>query len=104
MPLQSADANELTMLGASNKPFDYIACGLALLVSDLPDWTKLYVANGFGRSCDPDDPKSIAAAIRSFIEHPLETRAMGQRGQARIAQDWNYETQFEPVLQRLRQS
>jgi hypothetical protein len=26
------------MVGAFNKPFDYMACGLPLLVTILPDW------------------------------------------------------------------
>jgi len=41
MPTKSTDINEQTMAGASNKPFDYLSCGLALLVSDLPDWRRM---------------------------------------------------------------
>jgi len=48
MPLSSDDPNEQAMVGASNKPFDYLACGLALLVSDLPDWQKMFVETGCG--------------------------------------------------------
>ncbi len=89
------------MVGASNKPFDYLACGLALLVSDLPDWRRVYVEPGYGLACDPDDPASIAAALRWFLEHPEEMRAMGERGRQRILEEWNYERQFAPVLERL---
>ena len=89
------------MVGASNKPFDYLACGLALLVSDLPDWQKMYVEPGYGLACDPDDPDSIAQAIRWFLDHPDEMRAMGERGRQRILDEWNYEKQFMPVLKHL---
>jgi glycosyltransferase involved in cell wall biosynthesis len=101
MPKDSPNLNEQTMAGASNKPFDYLACGLAVLVADLPDWRRLYVEPGYGRACDPGDPASIAAALRWFLEHPGETRAMGERGRRRIAAEWNYETQFAPVFRRL---
>jgi glycosyltransferase involved in cell wall biosynthesis len=101
MPLASSHFNERTMAGASNKPFDYLACGLAVLVSDLPDWRRLYVEPGYGLACDPGDPESIAAALRWFLEHPGETRAMGERGRRRIAAEWNYETQFAPVLRQM---
>ena len=37
------DINLNYMTGASNKPFDYMACGLALLVCDLSDWKQMYV-------------------------------------------------------------
>ena len=101
MPEKSHDINEQAMTGASNKPFDYLACGLALLVSDLPDWRALYVDNGHALAVDPTDPASIATAVRWLLEHPVELRAMGERGRQRILQEWNYEQQFAPVLQRL---
>jgi len=101
MPLQSDDVNEQTMTGASNKPFDYLACGLALLVSDLPEWKKMFVEPGYGLACDPEDPESIARQLRWFMEHPAETRSMGARGRQRILSEWNYETQFSQVLQHL---
>jgi glycosyltransferase involved in cell wall biosynthesis len=100
MPKESGDVNEQTMTGASNKPFDYLACGLALLVSDLPDWRAMYVEPGYGLACDSDDPKGIATALRWFLEHPAETQTMGERGRQRIVSEWNYETQFAPVLRR----
>ena len=101
MPMKSSDVNDDTMSGASNKPFDYLACGAALLVTDLPDWGKVFVEPGFGLACDPGDPKSIAQALQWFLEHPDQMRAMGEKGRQRILTDWNYEKQFSPVLERL---
>jgi glycosyltransferase involved in cell wall biosynthesis len=92
------DMNMRHMTGASNKPFDYMAAGLALLVSDLPDWRNMFVAPGFARACDPSDPASIAAAFAWFIDHPAERRAMGASGRARIEAAWNYDSAFAPVM------
>jgi glycosyltransferase involved in cell wall biosynthesis len=97
MPLHGGDVNMANMTGASNKPYDYLACGLALLVSNLPDWRKMFVEPGYGLACNPDDANSIAAQLRWFLEHPAETRAMGERGRQRIVDEWNYEGQFESV-------
>jgi glycosyltransferase involved in cell wall biosynthesis len=97
MPLASRDFNEQTMACASQKPFDYLACGLAILVSDLPDWKSLYVDAGYGLACNPDDPASIASALRWFLEHPTEMRSMGEQGRRRIENEWNYERQFLPA-------
>ena len=99
MPLKTADINEQAMAGASNKPFDYLACGLALLVSELPEWKKMFVDPGYGLACDPGDPESIAQRLLWFIQHPVETRSMGTKGRQRILSEWNYERQFSPVLQ-----
>jgi glycosyltransferase involved in cell wall biosynthesis len=98
MPLRSEDSNEKTMLGASNKPFDYMACGLALLVSDVPDWAETFVQAQYGLACDPGDPTSIAKALRWFLDHPKERQRMGAEGRKRILADWNYETQFASVV------
>lgn len=98
MPTQTSDLNLRLMVGASNKPFDYLACGLALLVSDLPDWRATYVTPGYGLACVPEDPASIAGALRWFLDHPQERLVMGSQGRQRVLQEWNYERQFGPVL------
>ncbi len=51
MPMSSKDLNMRTMAGASNKPFDAMARGLAVVISDLPSWTSMYLEEqkeGFG--------------------------------------------------------
>jgi len=101
MPLVTQNLNESTMAGASNKPFDFLACGLALLVSDLPAWKQMYVDTGFGRACNPHDPSSIAEELIWFLSHPEERKAMGRRGHQRIRDGWNYETQFDKVMEKL---
>jgi hypothetical protein len=74
---------------------------MPLLVSDLPEWRDAYVSTGYARACDPDDPDSVAAALRWFHEHPADMRAMGEAGRQRVLGDWNYEAQFRPVLEAL---
>lgn len=97
MPLVSHDINMTSMIGASNKPFDYLACGLPLVVADLPDWQAMYVQPGYGLACNPGDAESIAATIGWYLDHPTEMRAMGEQGRRRILNDWNYEAQFAVV-------
>ena len=101
MPKESDDINEQAMAGASNKPFDYLSSGMALLVSDLPDWRTIYIETGYGLTCDPGDPESIANALRWFLDHPHKMRVMGERGRRKIATEWNYEMKFLPVLERM---
>ncbi len=101
MPIKAMDLNLQAMTGASNKPFEYMACGLALLVSDLPDWNATFVEPEYARSCNPQDPESIASAVRWFVENPVKTRNMGERGRKRVLDEWNYETQFEAVSRAL---
>jgi glycosyltransferase involved in cell wall biosynthesis len=98
MPIGTKDPNLSRMTGASNKAFDYMACGLALLVSDIPEWREMYVQPGYGRPCNPADPASIALALRWFYENRQRTYEMGELARQRILSEWNYENQFAPVL------
>jgi glycosyltransferase involved in cell wall biosynthesis len=98
IPCHGNDLNMGHMTGASNKAFDYMAAGLALLVSDRPDWRDMFVGPGYARACDPADPASIAAALAWFVDHPAQRQAMGLRGRAKIAAEWNYDTAFAPVM------
>ncbi len=93
-----ADSNLQMMTGASNKPFDYLSNGVALVVSNLPDWCDMFVATGYGKACQPDNVTSIVEALRWYIEHPDEMRRMGEQGRQKVMQEWNYETQFHPLL------
>jgi glycosyltransferase involved in cell wall biosynthesis len=98
VPLCSGDANFQSMTGASVKPFDYMACGLPLLVSDIPEWHEMYVESGYGLACNPEDPLSIAAALGQYLERPELLRHMGAQGQRRILSQWNYEAEFSEVF------
>jgi glycosyltransferase involved in cell wall biosynthesis len=94
MPMATVDINMKHMVGASNKPFDYMAAGLALLVSDLPEWKSIYVNNGFGLVCNPNSVKSIISAITLYMENPEMIISSSKSCQTKIAHDWNYEKEF----------
>ncbi|MFN7918895.1 MAG: glycosyltransferase [Bryobacteraceae bacterium] len=97
MPMGSTDPNLSAMTGASNKPFDYMSGGLALIVSDLPDWRRMFIEPGYAVGCDPADVKSIARALSELYRDRERVASMGARGRARIESEWNYEEQFRPV-------
>jgi glycosyltransferase involved in cell wall biosynthesis len=100
-PMAHSSNNSRWLVGASNKPFDYMANGLALIVSDLEEWRETFVRSGFGIACDANDPVSLASALHWLSEHPAERQAMGERGRQQIATQWNYESQFMPVMAQL---
>lgn len=101
LPIDTADHNESSMIGASNKPFDYLACGMALVVPDRPEWEATFVRPGLAISCRAEDANNIAAALTWLAEHPEERRAMARRGLAQVRSAWNYETTFAPVLREM---
>ena len=78
-PGDSNDLNIRHLTGASNKAFDYMAAGLALLVSDLPDWRAMFVAPGYALPCNPGRPRidksSVGLVHRSSGGAPRHGRA-----------------------------
>lgn len=98
VPRDTDDVNMKTMTGASNKAFDYLANGVALLVTNVSDWSGLFVKPGYGLACDPEDVDDLVAAINRFRDHPQDAAAMGESGRQRILMEWNYQAQFAPVL------
>jgi hypothetical protein len=88
------------MLGPSNKPFDYLARRLALLIPDAPEWRAAFVEPGYGYAVPAVDPDGLelTAMLRALATDPDAVRARGRAGCARIHQDWNYEAAFAGVL------
>lgn len=94
----TSDPNEATMVGASNKAFEYLACGLSLVVGPDAEWRDVFEGAGVAVSCDPADPGSIATALGRFHADPALRQAMGERGRQLVLSAWNYDRCFAPVL------
>jgi len=84
--------------GASNKVFDYLCCGMPVIVPDSPEWKDFFYGAKLAIACNPSDPKSIAEAVLWLYTHRKDARLMGDHGRERIRKEWNYEEQFRPVL------
>jgi len=59
------------------KLFEYWACGLATVASDLPPIQPFLRNNEFGFRVNPTDPKELADALAWLITHPDRAEAMG---------------------------
>ena len=104
VPNTPADFNLQSLAGASNKSFEYLAAAVPLLVTDRPEWRTMFVQPGYAVACNPEDPSTIVNAVLRLLNEPDERITMGERGRDRVLRDWNYETQFEPVRELLRQN
>ena len=59
LPMRPDDPSIVELLGASNKSFEYLACGLVLLVTDLPSWRRLSWMVRESRWYDPAGAKRL---------------------------------------------
>jgi glycosyltransferase involved in cell wall biosynthesis len=97
MPIQPSTLNH--RLTTPNKLFEAMASGVPVVASDLPGMATIVTETGCGVLCDPTDPASIAAAIRSVIDAPAADReAMAERARRAADETYNWDAQLEVLL------
>ena len=73
-----------------NKLFQYMAAGLPVVASDLPQVREILEGAGCGLVVDTTRPELIAAAIERLAGDPDAARAMGRRGRAAVQDRYNW--------------
>ena len=72
MPIQPTTLNH--RLTTPTRLFDAFGAGIPVVASDLPGMAAIVRETGAGVLCDPTDPASIAAALRTILDAPAERR------------------------------
>jgi glycosyltransferase involved in cell wall biosynthesis len=96
--IHEADINMRHMVGASNKAFDYLSQGLAIVVPEDPEWRAFFVEADCALACPPHAADALADVFRWMADHRNEVAEMGRRGHRLVRERWHYEAQFAPVL------
>ncbi len=81
------------------KMFEYMAAGIPIIASNFPLWKEIVEKNGCGICVNPLDPKEIARAIEYLIEHPEETKKMGENGKKAVLEKYNWENEGKKLLE-----
>lgn len=76
--------------GQPNKLFEFMASGLAVIASDLPEIAPIVQEEKCGLIVDEQDPVAVAAAIRELLKNRQLATEMGRRGQAAVRQKYNW--------------
>lgn len=82
----------------TNKLFEYMACGLSVIVSDFPNLRVLVEGNKCGICVDPTSPDKIATAVRFLHENPKIMAEMGENGQKAVLNQYNWERESNKLL------
>lgn len=73
------------------KLFEYMACGLPVVISDFPPNREVVAGADCGILVDPTDADSIAAAIAHLVANPTEAHRLGQNGRRAFKKQYNWE-------------
>jgi glycosyltransferase involved in cell wall biosynthesis len=97
MPIQPTTLNH--RLTTPNKLLEAIAAGVPVVASNLPGMAGIVEETGCGVLCDPTDPASLAAAIRSVLDtSPDDQAARRARTLAAARTTYSWEAQLEILL------
>ena len=79
-----------------NKPFEYMACGLPIIMSDFEYWREFF---GDGSVyVDPQDPDEIASAIRDLLTDDERLTEMGTANEMKTRTEYNWESEREKLF------
>jgi glycosyltransferase involved in cell wall biosynthesis len=86
------------MKNIPSKMFEYWACGLPVLASDLPPARQFINEGKNGYLFPPDDAQRLAERIAYLLVHSAEREAMGRAGRRAVEESWNNETQIDGLI------
>lgn len=72
------------------KLFEYMAAGLAVIVSDFPVWRDIVLGAGCGLVVHPGRPVELAQALELLLKNPAKAQAMGKRGRLAVHERYNW--------------
>ena len=87
--------------GASNKRFEYAALGIPQVTNDGPGIQKLFAETGIAAIADHRDVADVGKKISRFLLDEARCREVGARARQLHLQSYNYEQQFQKILELL---
>ncbi|MEH2163378.1 MAG: glycosyltransferase [Nostoc sp.] len=99
---KKTDINHQTMGTASNKIYEYAACGLPVIVSDQPDYRENLGGEIWVRFADPDNPESIASAVKDILNNLEKYEEMCLAARQAFEEKYNYESAFSSLLTQIK--
>lgn len=89
------------MISLPIKTFEYMACGLPMLVSDFPFWRRTF--GPFAWFADAQDPASITNAVRTAQADTGSRREKALAGRREVEQHYSWESESKRLVDLYRQ-
>jgi len=83
--------------GRSNKIYEYLDAGLAVIGSDFPLWRKFILENKIGVVVNPLEIDDIAKAMKFFIEHPEKLKRT-EKNAKKLSSKYSWESESKKLL------
>ncbi len=100
-PMKAIERNQTGVMPL--KVFETLACATPVVVSDLPGMADLVRQGECGIVIPPDDPATLANAVRHLYERPELRAEMGKRGRELIMREHSWDARAEATHRLLTQ-
>ena len=78
------------------KSFEYIACGIPIVMSNFPYWKKIF--KDYALFANPKDPLDIAGKIKIFMDNEELRVKMGNKGKLAAQNVYSWEAESKKLL------
>jgi glycosyltransferase involved in cell wall biosynthesis len=102
--MEPIGVNRLLSAGASNKRFEAMAAGVPQVSDRNPGVPELVEQTGSGLCVPHDDAEALGRAVAKLLNDEPLRRQMGAQARRMHLERFNYETEFQPVLEQLLES
>jgi len=79
-----------------NKPFEYMACSLPMIMSNFPYWQKIF--GECALFANPYDPKDIAEKIFYLLDNLDKAKKLGNNGRRLVEEKYSWEAEQRRLL------
>ncbi|MBE2234656.1 MAG: glycosyltransferase family 4 protein [Anaerolinea sp.] len=80
------------------KLFEYMACGLPVIISDFPANRAVVAGADCGILVEPSDVDAVAAAMTRLLDDPAEARRLGANGRRAFEERYNWQALERKLL------
>jgi len=82
-----------------NKIFEYMACGIPVIASDLPSMKYIFNKAKSGITVRADDPCDYVKAITALLDSPEKMKELGEKGRQFVIKYYNWDIEAEKLRQ-----
>ena len=82
----------------NTKIYEYMRAGLPIVCTDFDAWIEQVGKYDCGICVNPSDSAAIGNAIKTLLDNPEKAYQMGQNGQRAVLSEYNWESQFQYLL------
>ncbi|MBN2411302.1 glycosyltransferase family 4 protein [candidate division KSB1 bacterium] len=81
-----------------NKVFEYMACGIPVIASDLPSLKYIFGNADSGKTVQADNPGAFAKAVEDLLDSPGKMKKMGENGRLYVKNNYNWDMEADKLL------